>query len=507
MKLQAKHKQRILNIAISITLMLNLTLVGCINESATTNSAVVNKAQKELNSYASNTEGEKYWYEYFGLSRYEDGSVPAWCACFVSYVANEAGLIEAGYAPKSASVAGWINFYKENSDAGSIYESSKATPLRGDFVVWDQSVDSDALFASHIGIVAEYDATTNKIAVIEGNYNGTLARNTYRLDDCTYILRPAGGGKGTFNGCSSGIGGDVTDIPAGLGTVHSWMAWSTVTDMSSNQYKLREAAGEAYDDDKFAKIGERYVIACTLKYGAVGDYINWTLDNGEVIHTVVGDIKSYGDKGCNEWGHLDGDCIVEFVMASDYSGPGDPTMNSHQEWFQQPIISASNLGSYWNGDSGTSDTTDIFLSSCSSIMGGGHGQAYANASEKGKAIVDATETTPAAGAGYCLKWVGDVYDTAGYSFPRLFDAKAAYQRWCKSNNRAELEVGMLVATAKSTGTDGEIHGHIGIYIGDDQVISQESTIKVRTLDEFIEVTGNHEVRWGWPEQEGIYGTY
>lgn len=148
--------------------------------------------------------------------------------------------------------------------------------------------------------------------------------------------------------------GTVIEIPEGLGSLHTYMGWQCITAVSSNQYKLREQAGMNFDDEGFGIINGRYVIACTLTFGQVGDYIDFYQKDGTILHCIIGDIKSQTDEGCTEWGHNNGKCIVEFVVNKDtwYSGgkvshpnPGEPTC--HPEW-NCDLEKAINGGSYFD---------------------------------------------------------------------------------------------------------------------------------------------------------------
>lgn len=114
-----------------------------------------------------------------------------------------------------------------------------------------------------------------------------------------------------------GIEGNTITLPAGLGTVCTYMGWQCITATSSNQYKLREAAGMNFDSEGYGKINDRFVIATTTTYGNVGDYLDVKLTNGNIIKCVIGDIKSQGDAGCNEWGHQNGNNVIEFVVDKD----------------------------------------------------------------------------------------------------------------------------------------------------------------------------------------------
>lgn len=138
-----------------------------------------------------------------------------------------------------------------------------------------------------------------------------------------------------------------------------------ITSTTSTQYKLREEAGMNFDAEGFGIINGRYVIACTTTYGQVGDYIDFYLDNGIVLPCIIGDIKNQNDKGCNQWGHNNGECVVEFIVDKDtwYKGgrgnhvnPGTDTC--HPEW-KGKVTKAVNGGSYFvNPDFGKDEKID-----------------------------------------------------------------------------------------------------------------------------------------------------
>lgn len=49
-----------------------------------------------------------------------------------------------------------------------------------------------------------------------------------------------------------------------------------------------------------------------------------------------------------------------------------------------------------------------------------------------------------------------------------------------------------------TGTPGLLYGHVGIYVGDGKVMSNEGAITTKTLDQFIAFYGKGSgVYWGW----------
>lgn len=143
----------------------------------------------------------------------------------------------------------------------------------------------------------------------------------------------------------------VVEVPSGLGKVHTYMGWQLITDKSSPQYKLREAAGMNFDSEGFGKIGDRYVVATTTTFGNVGDYVDFERSDGSVLKCVIGDLKNQSDRNCNVWGHENGQNIVEFVVdknswyGSNHSNPG--TASCHPEWSQN-ITKATNYGNYFD---------------------------------------------------------------------------------------------------------------------------------------------------------------
>ncbi len=156
---------------------------------------------------------------------------------------------------------------------------------------------------------------------------------------------------GSSQTASSITAGDTIKIPAGLGSVHTYMGWQIISSTTSTQYKLREQTGMPFDEEGFGKINGRYVIACTTTFGTVGDYIDFYQEDGTVIPCIIGDIKNQNDSGCTKWGHENGHCIIEFVVNKDTwynTGHGNPgTSACHPEW-NQNLTKAVNGGSYFD---------------------------------------------------------------------------------------------------------------------------------------------------------------
>ena len=182
------------------------------------------------------------------------------------------------------------------------------------------------------------------------NYNETGAEAD-KQKALSYFTLEKGYATSSFGAGASITAGTTIMIPAGLGSVHTYMGWQMITDTTSNQYKLREQAGMNFDEEGFGRINGRYVIACTTTFGNVGDYIDFYQEDGSVIQCIIGDIKNQNDAGCNEWGHLNGTCIIEFVVDKDswYNSnhPNPGQQGFHMEW-NQNLTKAINGGSYFD---------------------------------------------------------------------------------------------------------------------------------------------------------------
>lgn len=112
-----------------------------------------------------NIGGEPYWSWYGFDSRVE------WCACFISWCANEVGYIDNGLIPKfSGCVQGEQWFKDRNQWFDKTYEPQPGTII---FFDWEQDGTTD-----HVGIVVKFE--DNKIYTIEGNSNDECKQNVYQ---------------------------------------------------------------------------------------------------------------------------------------------------------------------------------------------------------------------------------------------------------------------------------------------------------------------------------------
>lgn len=126
----------------------------------------------------------------------------------------------------------------------------------------------------------------------------------------------------------------------------------------------------------------------------------------------------------------------------------------------------------------------------------------AKASDAQKALVEkATGGTVPGSCGWCLQWVQDVYESAGYPFYR-YDFAVDVWRNRESHDAygedlGKIPLGSCVVTSGS-GSSGA--GHIGIYIGGGQVISEVGGQRTESLDSF----GSWATDW-IDGQSGTYG--
>ena len=125
-------------------------------------------------SQVGNLGGEPYWSWYGFNSRVE------WCACFVSWVANECGYIDAGVIPKYAGCVNGVQWFK---DRGQWLDgSNEPAPGMIIFFDWDspdgesgpQDGESD-----HTGIVQKVE--NGKVYTVEGNSGDSVRLREYSI--------------------------------------------------------------------------------------------------------------------------------------------------------------------------------------------------------------------------------------------------------------------------------------------------------------------------------------
>lgn len=110
------------------------------------------------------------------------------------------------------------------------------------------------------------------------------------------------------------------------------------------------------------------------------------------------------------------------------------------------------------------------------------------------AVIKAAKTTPWAGAGWCAKWVRLVFKNAGVG-DFYGNAEDYFKDYCKYDT-SKLQLGMILACDDSPTST---YGHVGIYIGDNQVAENVgSGVKYTKLSNWITYNSQKTaVKCGW----------
>ena len=117
-------------------------------------------------SQVGNVGGAPYWSWYGFNSRVE------WCAIFVSWCADQCGLLDSGAVPKFSGCGTGVNWFQSRRQ----WLPGSATPETG-MLIFFKWYGSDALIADHVGIVERVE--NGRIYTIEGNSNDMVRRNSY----------------------------------------------------------------------------------------------------------------------------------------------------------------------------------------------------------------------------------------------------------------------------------------------------------------------------------------
>ena len=137
------------------------------------NSEIVLVAKAQIG----NEGGDKFW-KWYGFEEHV-----AWCACYVSWCANECSYIDKGIIPRFSVCTDGINWFKNKNqwhDRGESYY-----PIIGDIIFFDW-YDENGIqdgTCDHVGIVTRTDITNRNIYTIEGNTSNKCAERMYSFDD------------------------------------------------------------------------------------------------------------------------------------------------------------------------------------------------------------------------------------------------------------------------------------------------------------------------------------
>ena len=123
-------------------------------------------------SQIGNVGGMPYWSWYGFDSRVE------WCACFVSWCANESGYIENGIIPQFAWCPSGVAWFRERS----LWQDGSYEPRPGDviFFDWDDpDADGQDGSADHVGIVERVE--NGYVYTVEGNSGDSCRQKSYAV--------------------------------------------------------------------------------------------------------------------------------------------------------------------------------------------------------------------------------------------------------------------------------------------------------------------------------------
>lgn len=123
---------------------------------------MVDLAQSQIGNY----NGKKYWTWYGSKHRM------AWCCVFVSWLADQNGILNIDI-PKFASVPVGEKYFKSRNQ---YKKRDKYTPLPGDIVFFDWNHNGSL---DHVGIVEKVSG--EYVYTIEGNSTNRVARKKYKL--------------------------------------------------------------------------------------------------------------------------------------------------------------------------------------------------------------------------------------------------------------------------------------------------------------------------------------
>lgn len=124
-------------------------------------------------SQIGNVGGEPYWSWYGFNSRVE------WCACFVSWCANECGYIDAGVIPKFAGCVWGVEWFRDRG----LWQDRNYEPRPGDIIFfdWDNKGSSGPQDgeSDHVGIVEKVE--NGIVYTVEGNSGDSCRENHYAI--------------------------------------------------------------------------------------------------------------------------------------------------------------------------------------------------------------------------------------------------------------------------------------------------------------------------------------
>ena len=126
------------------------------------NQAIVEVALTQLG----NEGGQPYWSWYGFDSRVE------WCACFVSWCADQCGYLESGIIPKFSLCSDGVDWFHDNGQ----WQDRNYEPQAGNIIFFDWKSDGTI---DHVGIVEKCE--NGIVYTVEGNSGDACKQNQYAV--------------------------------------------------------------------------------------------------------------------------------------------------------------------------------------------------------------------------------------------------------------------------------------------------------------------------------------
>lgn len=197
---------------------------GATQNSTSLRTKLLQIAQAEVGTKESGINSVKYNDWYYG--RHVSGSAYPWCAVFVSWCANQAGMLNT-FIPKTASCSNGMSWY---SNKGWYKKRGSYTPQAGDIIYFGGG--------SHTGIVKSCDGS--KVYTIEGNSSNSVKENSYSIDS-SYIS-----GYGAYEG--AGVAGNLSGSDGtGSSTLTSLLPAVEYTTYTAKQGDTIESIAKKYN--------------------------------------------------------------------------------------------------------------------------------------------------------------------------------------------------------------------------------------------------------------------
>ena len=488
---------------------------GCTgSNSSTANSGVSAIAKIAYDEWDTNRSytGAKYK-DFVGI-----GQNSPWCAAFVSWCANEAGMIDAEYSPRSGAVSSYFNFYKNHPEAGTITEVNDATPVSGDFF---------CIGESHIGIVYSYDPDTDEMQIIEGNWDNQLhfGKTTSKGYGITHYIHPNNIGTSKITnsyGCSSSLNSGGGSLDGNARTIYNKLSNAGYSDVaiaailgnlnreSSLNPRILQGGGE-YED-----YPSEYIYNDNVGYGIA----QWSFHSRSqgLVDFAASNNKHSGDLEL-QVDYIIHECSTSYTgvsPTSDFATKETDVLKATWKFHHDYESSAdseeairNNRGKDAQGfykqmtaNGGKSSGGGGFLRSCSSTASV-RGADLSSCSQAQKDVYNtAMSGQGCAVANYCLQYVNDVFAIAGHPATRYCCAHKSMNQSNaqKITDPTNIPIGACVFTGESwgpviCGTCGQDAGHIGIYVGNGEYRENVGGIRTSKVEDFMR--SHSDASWGW----------